>query len=97
MHKALEELIAIRTANATGFTVEQVRTLNRCEAAHDRAYEAACRQAARFGPVDYDVRSFEVKVDERLKLPRVTYFNLDQGWMEYEIAVRADGTLDRTL
>jgi hypothetical protein len=97
MRKEIQDYLNVRTANATGFTVEQVRTLNRCEDEHNRAYAAECRAAQRGEPVFPRVEEFKVEFDKRLGLPRVTYFDTDEGWMRNEYAVRKDGSLDRTL
>ena len=97
MHDALRNYLEIRTANATGYTVEQVRTITLLEQQTDRGYESECRAAQRGEPVYARVESFKVEHDQRLNLPRVTFYDCERDWMEHEVAVLRDGKLDRTL
>jgi len=94
-----EEYFFIKTANATGYTVEQVRTITRLERETDRSYEAECRRVSRGDspswPMSDDV-GFKVEHDERLGLPRVDYVTME-GWHQTGVAVLKDGRLDRKL
>jgi hypothetical protein len=88
MFKAMQDYFDIRTANQTGLSVEQVRTLNRLEADHNRAAEA---DAYRYPWVE-----FKVEMDERLGLPRVEFLDSEHGH-SYTAVVLADGKLDYKL
>jgi hypothetical protein len=93
-----EEYIFIKTANATGYTVEQVRTITLLERETDRSYEAECRRVRRGDSPCWPQRDgigFKVEHDERLGLPRVDYVDMS-GWHETGVAVLKDGKLDRS-
>lgn len=96
MTSLIQDLQAVRVANALDFTVEQVRTLNALEREHDAAYEAECRAAARLEPIYPGVERFQVEVDRRLGLPRVTFYDVARGFMT-DAVVLADGRLDYRL
>jgi len=88
------EYLVIKTAAATGYTREQVRTLNRLERETQLGYENECRRAQRGDPFTPCVESFEVTHDERLDLPRVTFYDIEADWMRSEVVVHKDGSLD---
>jgi hypothetical protein len=92
-----EEYIFIKTAAATGYTLAQVRTIARCERETERAYANECRMARRGDPFTPEVEDFQVEHDERLSLPRVTYYDFRRGFMDSGVAVLPDGSLDRNL
>jgi len=90
MQNAIQAYHNTRTANATGFTVEQVETINECERAHQASYDAACRAAQRCEPVAY-IADFAIEYDARIGMPRVDWH---EDGRNYSGAVRADGSID---
>jgi hypothetical protein len=88
MFKAMQDYFDLRTADQTGLTVEQVRTLNRLEADHNRVAES--------DPYRYPWVEFKVEMDERIKLPRVEFLDSEHGF-SYTAVVLADGSLDYKL
>ena len=90
MHKLLQDYFDIKTANVTGLSIEQVRTLNRLEQDHNRA------EASEAIEHRWRIEPFEVEMDERLGLPRVSWLDSEHGH-PYSAVVRSDGTLDYKL
>jgi hypothetical protein len=91
IQQLMQERENIITAERTGYTVEQVRTLNALERSHDRA-----TAADRFGVGARIAGPFKVEHDERLNLPRVSWLDDEHGF-PYDAVVLADGSLDYTL
>jgi hypothetical protein len=94
-----EGYVFIKTANETGLTVEQVRTITLLERETERSYEAECRRVQRGDSPSWPQRhgvGFKVERDERLGLPRVDYVTME-GWHETAVAVLKNGKLDRNL
>lgn len=96
-----EEYLFIKTAYATGYTVDQVRTITRLERETERAYANECRRVQRGDmpswPARDDFGVFKVEHDKRLGLPRVTFVDAGSDWEYSDVAVLADGKLDYKL
>jgi hypothetical protein len=93
LQELIKDLVTLKTADALDLTIAQVKTLNTLEAEHDRAYDWECREARLGSCMTPKVETFKVEIDKPRGLPRVTFYNVDQGWMD-EAVVLKDGSLD---
>jgi hypothetical protein len=89
LREALQAYLDICAANGTGYTLEQVRTLNRLERDHERAI-------AGLDPYFVSRFPFIVEHDARIGLPRVGWLDSEHGH-PYFAAVLATGEINYSI